>query len=117
LDIDEQVGDPEEKERRSNPGRQFRFKPGPLRISGTDSDGLKCTQQQGSADRKTLANSVGIPNGFTTNIIQKTSSSKEQCDICYELKHDGQKIEQCEVCENCIYGLLQMRLGYEGVHV
>jgi hypothetical protein len=77
LDIDEQVGDPEEKQRGRNPSKQVRFKEGPLRIARTDSDGLKCTQQQSSAERKTPGYSVYEPNSFTTNIIQKTTYSKE----------------------------------------
>jgi hypothetical protein len=61
-------------------------------------------------ERKALGNSVVVPNGFTTNIMQKMSSSKAQCDIYYELEHDGQKFEQCVVCDNHMHGLPQKRL-------
>jgi hypothetical protein len=58
-------------------------------------------------ERKTLGNSVGVPNGFTTNIIQKMSFSKEQCDICFELEHDGQIFDSVRCVKIASMGLLR----------
>jgi hypothetical protein len=53
LDINQHVDNPEGKERREDAGGEFRFKPRPLSITGTDSDGLKYMQERGGADGKT----------------------------------------------------------------
>jgi hypothetical protein len=43
-DIDDHVDEPEEEERRKNQCGELMLKPCTFRITGTDSDGLKCTQ-------------------------------------------------------------------------
>jgi hypothetical protein len=70
-DIDEHVDEPEEEERRKNQSWELRLNPCALRITGTDSDDLKCTQERGRADRKILGNSKYIHDCLTTNIVQK----------------------------------------------
>jgi hypothetical protein len=51
LDIDEHINEPEEEERRKNQYWDLMLKPCALRITGTDSDGLKCTRER-SCKRK-----------------------------------------------------------------
>jgi hypothetical protein len=55
--IEHHVDDPKRNEGGNYPFREFRFKPCTLRITETDSDGLKCTQERGSAHGKTPGNS------------------------------------------------------------
>jgi hypothetical protein len=62
--------------RRKNQCGELFFKPCVLRITGTDSDGLKCTQERGCADGKTPDNSRYVHDCLTTNIIQKMLYSK-----------------------------------------
>jgi hypothetical protein len=53
------------------------LKPHTFRITGPDSDGLKCTQERGGADGKTPANSKYIHDCLTTSIVQKIFAPKD----------------------------------------
>jgi hypothetical protein len=76
-DIDGHVDEPEEEERRKNQSWELRLNPCALRITGTDSDALKWTQERGGADGKTPGNSGYLPDCHTTNIIQICSIAKD----------------------------------------
>ncbi|KAK2088829.1 hypothetical protein P7K49_034736 [Saguinus oedipus] len=110
FDVDQHVDDPEEKERGGNAGREFRFKPGPFRMTGTDGDGLKRTQESGGADGKTPGNSTYIQNCFAANIIQKFSHSKGCCNFRDQCEHGGENINPCEMHKNQMDGLPQARV-------
>ena len=111
VDIDEQVGDPEEKERGVNAHREFRSKPRPLRIKRIDGDSLEHTQESGSTDGKTPGHPIYVQSYLTANIIQKISFSKGWHDIWYQLEQDSQNIDQGQVYEYDINGLFQARLS------
>ena len=53
MDVDDNVDKPEEKEQGINPCTELQFKPHLLIVTRTDSEGLKCTQERGGADRNT----------------------------------------------------------------
>ncbi|KAK2088828.1 hypothetical protein P7K49_034735 [Saguinus oedipus] len=116
-DVDQHVDDPEEKEGRKNAGREFRFKPGPSRMTGADGDGLKYTQESGGADGKTPGDSVYKHNCLTANIVQKMSHSKGCHDVWDQCEQDVENINQCEVHKNQMDGLPQVRVNEKYVPI
>ncbi|KAB1273255.1 Vomeronasal type-1 receptor 4 [Camelus dromedarius] len=71
VTIDEHVEDPEEKQRGVNAGGDFRFKPRPVRITGTDDDGLEGTEESGRTGGKT--------SGHPVNKIALQPASLSKC--------------------------------------
>jgi hypothetical protein len=55
---------------------------------------------------------VGVQNCLSTHIIQQMSNSKWWNGVFYQREHDGQNIDQWQVHENHIYGLLQIYWNY-----